>query len=172
MEEPQDVEAPALLPSAATKEDKHGSETVASEEAVAFLSNIVPVELSKCVFADSLVTMPEGGRDLGRFCVPVEFAHRARQPCMLVHAQSQGAIDGSPCGTTVTAYLTADLEVLEEDHHEYVKLDGHILDKRCHMVECDGEMRIDKVTTDGKVSYNQSETKGELRIRMCLRNNR
>ncbi|XP_077390150.1 ciliogenesis-associated TTC17-interacting protein [Festucalex cinctus] len=165
MEEPDGVEAPAL-PSAATKEDKRGSEMVASEEAVAFLSSIDPVELSECVFADSLVTMSEGGRDLGKFCVSVEFAHRALQPCVLVHAQSQGAIDDSPCGTTVTTYLTADLEVLEEDHHEYVKLNGHILDKRCHMVECDGEMRIDKVTTDGEevtrdsVSYSMAALRG------------
>uniref|UniRef100_A0A3Q2XC15 Ciliogenesis-associated TTC17-interacting protein n=1 Tax=Hippocampus comes TaxID=109280 RepID=A0A3Q2XC15_HIPCM len=61
-----------------------------------------PVELTKCVFADSLVTISEGGRDLGRFCVSMEFAHRAHQPCVLLHAQSQGAIDDSPCGTTVT----------------------------------------------------------------------
>lgn len=61
-----------------------------------------PAELQKCVFADSLVTVSEGGRDLGKFSVTVELALRAQQPCMLLHAQSQGAIDESPCGTTVT----------------------------------------------------------------------
>lgn len=108
-----------------------------------------PAELLKCVFPDSLVTVSEGGRDLGKFSVTVEFACKGQQPCMLLHAQSQGAIDDSPCGTTVTgeggrdaektgytytqfsvsscplhiqAYLTTDLEVLEEDYHEYVKV--------------------------------------------------
>ena len=61
-----------------------------------------PAELQKCVFPDSLVTVSEGGRDLGKFSVTVEFALRVQQPCMLLHAQSQGAIDDSPCGTTVT----------------------------------------------------------------------
>lgn len=54
------------------------------------------------MFTDSLVTVSEGGRDLGKFSVTVEFARRVQQPCMLLHAQSQGAIDNSPCGTTVT----------------------------------------------------------------------
>uniref|UniRef100_A0A3P8U159 Ciliogenesis-associated TTC17-interacting protein n=1 Tax=Amphiprion percula TaxID=161767 RepID=A0A3P8U159_AMPPE len=124
-----------------------GQELKASEEAIAFMSSIEP---QKCVFADSLVTVSEGGRDLGKFSVQVEFGRRVQQPCLLLHAQSHGAIDDSPCGTTVTAYLTSDLEVLEEDFHEYVKVNGHSLDKRCHMVQRDGQMVIDKVTTVGE----------------------
>uniref|UniRef100_A0A3Q3XI39 Ciliogenesis-associated TTC17-interacting protein n=1 Tax=Mola mola TaxID=94237 RepID=A0A3Q3XI39_MOLML len=114
----------------------------ASEEAIAFLSSIGEF-LSKCVFSDSLVTVSESGRDLGNFTVTVEFARKGRQPCMLLHAQSQGAIDESPCGTT--------LEVLEEHHHEYVKLEGHSLDKKCHMVQHNGQMVINKITTVGEV---------------------
>lgn len=71
-----------------------------------------PAELPKCVFADSLVTVSEGGRDLGKFIMTVEFARRAQQPCMLLHAQSQGAIDDSPCGTTVTGEGQAEQEDL------------------------------------------------------------
>ncbi|XP_061747099.1 ciliogenesis-associated TTC17-interacting protein isoform X3 [Nerophis ophidion] len=132
-----------------TDTDKPGPETRASDEAIAFMSGIEPAELPKCVFTDSLVTVSEGGRELGRFRVSMEFARRARRPCMLLHAQSEGAVDDSPCGTTVTAYLTADLEVLEEDYHEYVKLEGHVVDKRCRMVQRGGKTKIDKVTTVG-----------------------
>ncbi|XP_062413683.1 ciliogenesis-associated TTC17-interacting protein-like isoform X2 [Pungitius pungitius] len=143
-----------------------GGELKASDEALTFLSSIEPAELLKCVFPDSLVTVSEGGRDLGRFSVTVEFARRVQQPCLLLHAQSQGAIDDSPCGTTVTAYLTTELEVLEEDYHEYVKLDGHSLDMKCHMVQHDGQMLINKVTTVGEettmksVSYPMSVLNG------------
>uniref|UniRef100_A0A3Q4HE22 Ciliogenesis-associated TTC17-interacting protein n=1 Tax=Neolamprologus brichardi TaxID=32507 RepID=A0A3Q4HE22_NEOBR len=107
----------------------------------------------------------EGGRELGEFSVTVEFAQR-EQPCMMLHAQSHGAIDDCPCGTAVTAYLTTDLEVLEEDHHEYVKLEGHSVDKRCHMVQRDGLMVIHKVTTVGEevteesMSYPMSVLRG------------
>ncbi|KAL7386173.1 hypothetical protein ABVT39_004825 [Epinephelus coioides] len=148
--------------SAGTEEE----EPKASDEAVRFMSSVEPAELLQCVFPDSLVTVSEGGRHLGKFTVTVEFARRVQQPCVLLHAQSQGAIDDSPCGTTVTAYLTTDLEVLEEDYHEYVKLEGHSLDKRCHMVQRDGQMVIDKVTTVGEetkkesVSYPMSVLRG------------
>ncbi|KAI4810043.1 hypothetical protein KUCAC02_018893 [Chaenocephalus aceratus] len=129
-----------------------GYKLAASDSALTFLSSIEPAELLKCVFPDSLVTVSESGRDLGKFSVTVEFARRHHQLCVLLHAQSQGAIDDSPCGTTVTAYLTTDLEVLEEDFHEYIKLEDHSLDRRCHMVLHDGQMVIDKVTTVGGVS--------------------
>ncbi|KAM7378896.1 hypothetical protein PAMP_004488 [Pampus punctatissimus] len=86
-------------------------ELKASDEALTFMSSIEPAELQKCVFPDSLVTVSEGGRDLGKFNVTVEFALRVQQPCMLLHAQSQGAIDDSPCGTTVTGWLWIQVQV-------------------------------------------------------------
>ncbi|XP_042371990.1 ciliogenesis-associated TTC17-interacting protein-like, partial [Plectropomus leopardus] len=145
------MEAPPEDETAAgTEAAEPGEEPRASEEAVRFMSGVEPAELLQCVFPDSLVTVSEGGRHLGKFSVTVEFARRVEQPCVLLHAQSQGAIDDSPCGTTVTAYLSTELEVLEEDYHEYVKLEGHSLDKRCHMVQRDGQMVIDKVTTVGE----------------------
>lgn len=116
-----------------------------------------PTELQRCVFPDSLVTVSESGRDLGKFSVTVEFARRVQRPCMLLHAQSQGAIDDSPCGTTVTGeerrvlhalhfqiclcfhilcfvlvYLTSDLEVLEEEYHEYVKVSYFSISTNTH----------------------------------------
>ncbi|KAG7465385.1 hypothetical protein JOB18_034437 [Solea senegalensis] len=159
----------------------HGGQLLlkASDEAVTFMSSVEPAELLKCVFPDSLVTVSESGRSLGRFSVTVEFAFRFQQTCVLLHAQSQGAIDNSPCGTTVTAYLTTNLELLEEDYYEYVKLEGHSLEKRCHMVQCDGQMVIDNVTTVGEevtkksVSYPMSVleglvTEGSLLVLMRL----
>ncbi|XP_076601084.1 ciliogenesis-associated TTC17-interacting protein [Chaetodon auriga] len=167
MESPLENDPPADALAEAEGPD-HGEEMKASDEAVTFVSTIEPAELQKCVFPDSLVTVSEGGRDLGKFSVTVEFGRRGPQPCVLLHAQSQGAIDEAPCGTTVTAYLTTDLEVLEEEYHEYVKLEGHSLGKRCHMVQRDGKMVIDKVTTVGEdvtkesVSYPMSVLRGLL----------
>uniref|UniRef100_A0A8D3AMR8 Ciliogenesis-associated TTC17-interacting protein n=1 Tax=Scophthalmus maximus TaxID=52904 RepID=A0A8D3AMR8_SCOMX len=124
-----------------------------------------PAGMLKCVFPDSLVTASECGRELGKFSVTVEFACRLQQPCILLHAQSQGVIDDAPCGTTVTAYLSTNLEVLEEDYREYVKV-SHGLEKRCHMVQHKGKLVINKVTTVGEevtkesVSYPTSVLRG------------
>ncbi|XP_017275811.2 ciliogenesis-associated TTC17-interacting protein [Kryptolebias marmoratus] len=143
----------AALDGAGSGKNKHGEEPEASEEAITFLSSIEPAELQRCVFAESLVTVSESGRDLGDLSVTVEFACRAQQPCVLLHAQSHGVTDGCPCGTAVTAYLSVELEVLEEDYHEYVKLEAHSVDKRCHMVQCDGQMVINMVTTVVEVRH-------------------
>ncbi|XP_061695640.1 ciliogenesis-associated TTC17-interacting protein [Syngnathoides biaculeatus] len=129
---------------------KPAPEARASEEAVAFLASIEAEELAKCAFADSLTTASEGGRDLGSFSVSVEFARRARRPCLLLRARSRGAVDDCPCGTALTAYLTADLEVLEEERREYVELDGRVLDKRCHVVRRDGTTTVDHVSGVGE----------------------
>ncbi|XP_056913111.1 ciliogenesis-associated TTC17-interacting protein isoform X1 [Takifugu flavidus] len=141
-------------------------ELKASEEAVLFMASVEPAELQRCVFADSLVTVSEGGRALGNFTVTVEFARKDQQPCMLLHAQSQGTIDHCPCGTTVTAYLTTDLEVLEEHYHEYVKLKDNSVEKKWHMVQRGDQLLINKVTTVGedlkteRVSYPLSALRG------------
>lgn len=66
-----------------------------------------PAELQKCVLSDSLITMSQGGQDLGNFSMTVDFGRKGQQSCMLLHALSQGAIDGSPCGTSVTGELRA-----------------------------------------------------------------
>uniref|UniRef100_A0A667YER8 Ciliogenesis-associated TTC17-interacting protein n=1 Tax=Myripristis murdjan TaxID=586833 RepID=A0A667YER8_9TELE len=164
MEAPLESEAAAVASAGA--DGLVGGEFKASEEAIEFLSSIEPAELQRCVFSDSLVTVSEGGQELGKFALTVEFARRIQRPCLLLHGHSQGAIDNNPCGTAVTAYLSSDLEVLEQDHHEYLKLEGHTLDRRCHMVRRDEEMVIDKVTTTGEVrgkncvSYHLSAVRG------------
>ncbi|XP_032422195.1 ciliogenesis-associated TTC17-interacting protein isoform X3 [Xiphophorus hellerii] len=152
---------------AVSGESKPEEEFKASEEAVNFLTSIEPEELQKCVFSESLLVMSDCGGVLGEFSMSMELTHRALEPCVILHARSHGAIDGSPCGTTVTAYLTADLEVLEEDYHEYVKLDSYSVEKKCHMAQRDEQMVINKITAMGEdvteeecVSYPMSVLRG------------
>ena len=57
--------------------------------------------MQRCVFSDALVTVSEGGRELGEFNVTVERVSRGEQSCFLVHAHSHGAIDNTPCGTAI-----------------------------------------------------------------------
>lgn len=66
-----------------------------------------PAELQRSVLSDSLTTVSQGSQHLGNFSMTVDFARKGKQSCMMLHAQSQGAIDGSPCGTSVTGELGA-----------------------------------------------------------------
>ncbi|XP_056149789.1 ciliogenesis-associated TTC17-interacting protein [Lampris incognitus] len=164
MEIPSEGET-AVVPAAEAEEPRIDKSTV-SDEAIKFLFSVELGELQKCLFSDSLVTVSEGGRELGEFTVTVEFALRGQQPCLLLRASSQGTIDDTPCGTTVTAYLSTYLETLELDCHEFLKLQHHRLQRRCHMVQQDGQMIINKVTTIGEqetkdtISYPMSVLRG------------
>lgn len=61
-----------------------------------------PNDVDQCLFVDSLVTVSDTGRELGEFWVSVQKASYNDEPCYLVHANSHGAIDCIPCGTTIT----------------------------------------------------------------------
>ncbi|CAB1326553.1 unnamed protein product [Coregonus sp. 'balchen'] len=131
-----------------TATTEEAEELKTSSEGIAFLSSIGATEMQQCVFEDSLVTVSEGGRELGEFKVTVERSSCREQPCLLLHAHSHGAIDNTPCGTAITAYLSLNLETLEQNHHEYVK--DHRLDRKCHMVQRDGQLVVNKITTVGE----------------------
>jgi hypothetical protein len=55
------------------------------------------------------------------FTVSVEPTRYKSQDCFLIHANSHGAIDGVPCGTSITAYVGQNLQTIEQQHHEYIK---------------------------------------------------
>ncbi|KAK0134538.1 Ciliogenesis-associated TTC17-interacting protein [Merluccius polli] len=126
----------------------------ASEEAMKFITSIEPSELQRCLFSDSLVSVSEGGRELGQFSVTVDVASRGQQqqqqqqPCLRLCAVSRGTIDGTACGT----------RTLEQDLHEYVQLQDHKMERRSHMVQRDEKMMVDKTTAVGEEVTRQSDS--------------
>ncbi|XP_058258807.1 ciliogenesis-associated TTC17-interacting protein [Hemibagrus wyckioides] len=120
----------------------------ASIEALEFLSSIASKDVDQCLFVDSMVTVSDTGRELGEFCVSVQKASYNDEPCYLVHANSHGAIDNIPCGTSITAYLSRSLDTLEENHNEYMKLQEHALDKKLHIVRQSTHLVVNTVITE------------------------
>lgn len=74
------------------------------------------------MFDDHLVTVSDTGKELGEFTISVEPTRYKQTDCFLIHANSHGSIDGVPCGTSITAYVAQNLETIEQQHHEYVKV--------------------------------------------------
>lgn len=74
------------------------------------------------LFNDNLVTVSDTGKELGEFSVSVEPTKHRGYECFLIHANSHGSIDNVPCGTSITCYVTKNLETIEQQHHEYVKV--------------------------------------------------
>ncbi|KAG8430604.1 hypothetical protein GDO86_020313 [Hymenochirus boettgeri] len=107
------------------------------------------------MFTDSLVTLSESGEELGFFTIRIqpgyyELDEHEEEKCFLVHASSQGAIDGVPCGTSLTAHISHKLETLEQYLHEYNKFKGYSLDKKTHMTRQGDNLVINRVITKGE----------------------
>ncbi|XP_036401868.1 ciliogenesis-associated TTC17-interacting protein [Megalops cyprinoides] len=130
----------------------------ASREALQFLASIGVKELEQCLFADSLVTVSDTGRELGEFSITVQKVTYDNEPCYHVHANSHGTIDNIPCGTSITAYISRTLETLEQNHHEYVTLQDHRLDRKSHMVQQGDKLLVNKVITEREEVKRQTFT--------------
>ncbi|XP_071803391.1 ciliogenesis-associated TTC17-interacting protein-like [Asterias amurensis] len=121
----------------------------ASHEALTFLNSVTPNDLQSIFFTDALVTTSDAGKELGEFSVSVELARHSGEDCLLIHANSHGALDNVPMGTSVTAYVSKNLQTLEHQHHEYVKLEDNHLDKKTFLRLQDGQYVVNKVITQG-----------------------
>lgn len=148
----------SLVPSTETKTTDQLT-SAASPEALKFIENIVQDEDYKyLMFEDHLATVSDTGKELGEFSVTIEPTKHKGQECFLVHANSHGAIDGVPCGTSITAYVGNSLETIEQQHHEYVKLENCPLDRKTFIVQQDGGYVINRVITQGEDIQRSSKT--------------
>uniref|UniRef100_A0A673H5J0 Ciliogenesis-associated TTC17-interacting protein n=1 Tax=Sinocyclocheilus rhinocerous TaxID=307959 RepID=A0A673H5J0_9TELE len=133
-------------------------ELKASVNAVEFIYSIEPKDLDQCLFADSLVTVSDSGRELGDFSVSVTKASYNEELCYLLHANSHGTIDDIPCGTSIVAYISRNLEILEENHHEYVKLEKQTVDRKVHIVKQDDQLVLNRIISEKEGVKTQTHT--------------
>ncbi|XP_064613739.1 ciliogenesis-associated TTC17-interacting protein-like isoform X2 [Liolophura sinensis] len=122
----------------------------ASSTALQFLQSIGGEDYKYLLFRDDLVTTSDTGRELGEFSVSVEQTIRNGENCFLVHANSHGAIDNVPCGTSITAHVSERLETLEQHHHEYVKLENCPLDRKTVLIKQADNFVVNRVITQGE----------------------
>ncbi|XP_042329191.1 ciliogenesis-associated TTC17-interacting protein isoform X2 [Sceloporus undulatus] len=98
----------------------------ANKKAVNFLSLIGTNEIKPCLFEESLIAISENGQTIGKFSVSVKMTCYSldeweEEDCYLVHATSKVTIDGVPCTTTITGYVTKRLETVEQHTKESVR---------------------------------------------------
>ncbi|XP_041056575.1 ciliogenesis-associated TTC17-interacting protein isoform X3 [Carcharodon carcharias] len=121
-----------------------------SPEAINFLTSITTKELQTLHFTDSLVTISDTGRELGEFTITVLPILYNSFSSLSVHANSHGSIDSIPCGTSISAYLTQNLETLEHYHHEYIKLKEQPLVRKTNMKKGDDGYVVTNEITSGQ----------------------
>lgn len=131
----------------------------ASAQALQFLKDIDEDDYKHLLFSDGLAIISDTGKELGDFsvsCEPTQWEDGT--DCFLVHANSHGSIDNVPCGTSITAWVTPKLLTLKQEHHEYVKLDNHPLDRKTYLVKQGEEYVINRVVSQGEETTRTAST--------------
>ncbi|KAL5006484.1 hypothetical protein ScPMuIL_015290 [Solemya velum] len=138
----------------------------ASSEAINFLETIDPeADYKYLLFNDDLVTVSDTGKELGEFSVSVEPTKHRGYECFLIHANSHGSIDNVPCGTSITCYVTKNLETIEQQHHEYVKLENCPLDRKTFINKENNNYNIKRVITQGEEIQRSAKTLNETQMK-------
>ncbi|XP_064309376.1 ciliogenesis-associated TTC17-interacting protein isoform X2 [Phalacrocorax carbo] len=140
-------------------------ETPALTEAAAqLLSLIGPEELERCLFAETLEVVAAGGQRgdqaggqwwAAARRAPYERAGEPVRTCLLVQAGSRSRQDGVPCSSTLKAYVTPQLETLEQEEQERLELRAHPTERRTHMVSHQHGMIVTKTLQEGEVRLSE-----------------
>ncbi|CAN2389107.1 Ciliogenesis associated TTC17 interacting protein, partial [Pristimantis euphronides] len=135
----------------------------ASAGAVEFLSSIGLDELRLCLFSESLPSISDSGAEVGSFTVDIQSAYyeqdgREDEKCFLVHISSCSSVDDVPCGSSIIAYISLQLETLDQHHYEFVKHKEYSLDKKTHMRRRGEQMVISRVITEGQRVHQESKS--------------
>ncbi|XP_049659123.1 ciliogenesis-associated TTC17-interacting protein [Accipiter gentilis] len=154
-------------------------ETPALTEAAAeFLRLIGPEELERCLFAETLEVVAAGDQPRDRAggqrwvaarWAPYERAGEPVRSCLLVQAGTRSRQDGVPGSSTLKAYVTPQLETLEQEEQERLELKAHPVERRTHMVSHQHGMTVTKTLRKGEAepqcwsfSYGRDKMRGLL----------
>ncbi|XP_010140486.1 PREDICTED: ciliogenesis-associated TTC17-interacting protein, partial [Buceros rhinoceros silvestris] len=98
---------------------------------------------------------------------PYEQAGEPVRSCLLV--QACGRLDGVPGSSTLKAYVTPQLETLEQEEQECLELRPHSVERRTHVMNDQHGLTVTKILREGEAeahcqtfSYSQAELQGLL----------
>ncbi|XP_050833084.1 ciliogenesis-associated TTC17-interacting protein isoform X1 [Serinus canaria] len=149
-----------------------------ADVAAEFLSLIGLKELEWCLFAETLAVLPVGAspRDKaqGQWWMAAQWAPYQRegeplQSCILVQTRFRGKQDGVPVSSTLKAYVTWQLETLEQEEQECLELRPHPTEKTTHFVSHEHGMTVTRTLQEGEAeprchsfSYSRARLRGRL----------
>ncbi|XP_053803778.1 ciliogenesis-associated TTC17-interacting protein isoform X2 [Vidua chalybeata] len=149
-----------------------------ADTAAEFLSLIGLKELERCLFAETLSVVAVGAspRDKaeGQWCMAAQWAPYQRegepvQTCILVQTRFRGKQDGVPASSTLKAYVTWQLETLEQEEQECLELRPHPTEKTTHILSHEHGMTVTKTLQEGEAEpqcQSFSYSRAKLRARL------
>nr|XP_030134161.3 ciliogenesis-associated TTC17-interacting protein isoform X3 [Taeniopygia guttata] len=140
-----------MEPRPESPQDTPGTADTAAE----FLSLIGLKELEWCLFAETLaVVAPPRDKAEGQWWMAAQWAPYQRegepvQSCILVQTKFRGKQDGVPASSTLKAYVTWQLETLEQEEQECLELRPYPTEKTTHIVSHEHGMTVTKTLQEG-----------------------
>ncbi|XP_030808426.1 ciliogenesis-associated TTC17-interacting protein isoform X3 [Camarhynchus parvulus] len=129
-----------------------------ADTAAEFLSLIGLKELERCLFAETLAVVALGAspRDKaqGQWWMAAQWAPYQQegapvQSCVLVQTRFRGKQNGVPASSSLKAYVTWQLETLEQEQQECLELTPHPTEKRTHIVSHEHGMTVTRTLQEG-----------------------
>nr|XP_054492742.1 LOW QUALITY PROTEIN: ciliogenesis-associated TTC17-interacting protein [Agelaius phoeniceus] len=149
-----------------------------ADTAAEFLSLIGLKELEKCLFAETLAVVAVGAspRDKaqGQWWMAAQWAPYQQegapmQSCILVQTRFRGKQNGVPASSTLKAYVTWQLETLEQEEQECLELTPHPTEKTTHIVSHEHGMTVTRTLQEGGAEPRcHSFSYGRARLRARL----
>uniref|UniRef100_A0A8C3MBC4 Ciliogenesis-associated TTC17-interacting protein n=2 Tax=Geospiza parvula TaxID=87175 RepID=A0A8C3MBC4_GEOPR len=149
-----------------------------ADTAAEFLSLIGLKELERCLFAETLAVVALGAspRDKaqGQWWMAAQWAPYQQegapvQSCVLVQTRFRGKQNGVPASSSLKAYVTWQLETLEQEQQECLELTPHPTEKRTHIVSHEHGMTVTRTLQEGGAEPQcHSFSYGRARLRARL----
>ncbi|XP_057884489.1 ciliogenesis-associated TTC17-interacting protein [Melospiza georgiana] len=149
-----------------------------ADAAAEFLSLIGLKELEGCLFAERLAVVAVGAspRDeaQGQWWMAAQWAPYQQegapmQSCILVQTRFRGKHNGVLVSSSLKAYLTWQLETLEQEEQECLELTPHPTEKRTHFVSHEYGMTVTRTLQEGGAEPQcHSFSYGRARLRARL----
>ncbi|XP_063017444.1 ciliogenesis-associated TTC17-interacting protein [Melospiza melodia melodia] len=149
-----------------------------ADTAAEFLSLIGLKELEGCLFAERLAVVAVGAspRDeaQGQWWMAAQWAPYQQegapmQSCILVQTRFRGKHNGVLVSSSLKAYLTWQLETLEQEEQECLELTPHPTEKRTHFVSHEYGMTVTRTLQEGGAEPQcHSFSYGRARLRARL----
>ncbi|XP_068931199.1 ciliogenesis-associated TTC17-interacting protein [Petaurus breviceps papuanus] len=139
----------------------------ANSAALEFLATISKEEIQLLYFSETLSMLSESNQILGEYSLDVKQAYYCNSEgdlilSVLVHATSRGQLEEIPCGTSISGYVSWNLETYEQHHHEFMKFLPLSTDKKTTLLRQKEDVLMTRILREGeaikteKTSFNLS----------------
>ncbi|XP_049624891.1 ciliogenesis-associated TTC17-interacting protein [Suncus etruscus] len=127
----------------------------ANADAILFLNSLQQEELQLFLFSETLVMVSDSGEPQGELTIQVQKGSRVDEfgiftHCLFVHAFSRGFINKTVCGNSLQGYLSWNMEILEQQSQEFIKLQSIPMEQKLNLVTKDDRLIITRRVKEGE----------------------